>query len=157
MHGNRGYISCDPAKLFVVDRFRDCRPFTTNRALRVAPHVKLAEFHLQRVEMQQASDKCFADAEDQLDRFDCLHHPDDPRKDAENARLGAIRDCPWSGRLRKQTAITRTTQMRCENGGLSIEAKNGAVNIWLARKNADVVRQITRRKIIRAVHDNVAV
>jgi len=44
--------------------------------------------------------------------------------------------------------------MRREHGRLAIETKNRSVNVWLFRKNADVVRQIARRKIIGAVdHD----
>ena len=43
------------------------------------------------------------------------------------------------------------------NGRLTIEAENRAVNVWFARPNTNVVRQITRRKIIRPVHHDVVI
>src|SRR5207245_119745 len=45
--------------------------------------------------------------------------------------------------------------MRREHGGLSLKTKYGAVDVRFTRKNAYIIRQISRRKIIRAVHDQV--
>src|ERR1051325_6825435 len=45
--------------------------------------------------------------------------------------------------------------MRREHCALSIKAKDRSVDIRLSLEHAYVVRQIARRKIIRAVHDNV--
>ena len=45
--------------------------------------------------------------------------------------------------------------MRREHSRLSFEPEYRAVHIWLAPKNADVVGQIARSEIIRAVHDDV--
>src|SRR5262249_61123613 len=42
-----------------------------------------------------------------------------------------------------------------ENVRLPVETKPRAVNVRLLRKNADVVRQIPRRKIVRAIDDYV--
>ena len=45
--------------------------------------------------------------------------------------------------------------MRCKNSRLAIEAKNRSVHIRLLCENADVVRQVARGKIIRAVDHNI--
>src|SRR5262245_40571691 len=45
--------------------------------------------------------------------------------------------------------------MRGEHRCLSLKTKYGAIDIRLAGKNADIVRQISRRKIIRSINDNV--
>src|SRR6266516_7251063 len=47
--------------------------------------------------------------------------------------------------------------MRSEHGRLTLEAKDRAIDVWLPCKHADVVRQITGGKVIRAVHDHVVV
>ena len=45
--------------------------------------------------------------------------------------------------------------MRREHGALSVETKNRSVNVGFTRPNTNIVREITRRKIIRAVDDDV--
>ena len=71
-----------------------------------------------------------------------------------SAQLGTD---PGDGRFRKKTAVTWSVEVRRENGGLAIEAKNRAVDVWFARPNANIVRQITRRKIIRPIHHDVVI
>src|SRR5437660_2000483 len=45
--------------------------------------------------------------------------------------------------------------MRREHGCLSIESKDRAIDIWLFREHADVIRQIARGEIIRTINDNI--
>ena len=45
--------------------------------------------------------------------------------------------------------------MRREDGALSVETKNGAVNVWFVRPNTNVVGKVARRKIVGAVHNDV--
>ena len=47
--------------------------------------------------------------------------------------------------------------MRREHGCLAIEPKNRAINVRLFREHADVVRQVARGKIIRAVYDHIVI
>ena len=42
-----------------------------------------------------------------------------------------------------------------KNGALTVEAKNRAVDIRLLQENADVVAQVARGKIIRAIDDDI--
>ena len=78
-----------------------------------------------------------------------------PGKHAEHAGFGAAGRGPRRRRLRKQTAVARSAQMRREDAGLSFEAKNRAVDVRFAREDTNVVRQISCRKIIRAVDDDI--
>src|SRR4051794_12010060 len=47
--------------------------------------------------------------------------------------------------------------MRGEHAGLAFEAKHRAIDVRLARKHADVIRQIAGGEIIGAVHDQVVI
>src|SRR5215213_6854331 len=96
----------------------------------------------QRIEVQQSSDEGIAEIKNELDRFDRLQHPDDAGQHTEHAGFGAIRHCAGRRRLWKQAPIARPAEMRREDSCLSIEAKDRAVDIWLAREDADVVRQV---------------
>ena len=49
------------------------------RTLRIAAQIEFAQLHFQRIQVQQPRDQRIADADDQLERFDCLEHADDPR------------------------------------------------------------------------------
>ena len=69
-----------------------------------------------------------------------------------SAQLG---DHPGRGRLRKHAAVAGTAQVRREDRGLALETKNRPVDVWFLEENADVVREITRRKIVRAVDHDV--
>ena len=44
-----------------------------------------------------------------------------------------------------------------KNRCLSVEAKNGAVNVWLFEKNADVVRQITGGEVVTSVENEIVI
>src|SRR5205085_632062 len=105
--------------------------------------------------MKQTADERFARAEDELDRFGRLNESDNPRQDAEHTCFRATGRGARRRRLRKQTAVTRSAQVRCEDAGLSFKAKNGTVNVRLAREDANVIREIARGKIIGAIDHQI--
>src|SRR5437588_8402973 len=84
-----------------------------------------------------------------------LNRADNSRQNTEHTGLRAILDRPRRRRLGKQTAITWPAEMRCKNSRLPVETKYRSINVWLFRKNADVVRQITRWKIIRTIDHHI--
>src|SRR5439155_23150047 len=86
-----------------------------------------------------------------------LEHSNNAGQNAKHPRLRAVGDRLRRRWLRKETAITRPSQMRSEHGDLTLEPKHRAIDVWLPRKHADVVRQIAGGKIIRAIHDHVVV
>jgi len=57
----------------------------------------------------------------------------------------------------KHTSIARPAQIRRENRCLSVETKNGAVNVWFFEKNADVVREITRGEVVASVEHEIVI
>ena len=59
-------------------------------------------------------------------------------------------------RLGIETSITRTAA-RIENGCLSFESKNRAVDVWFAEECAGVVDEIARRKVVGAVENHVVI
>src|SRR5436190_3097116 len=105
--------------------------------------------------MEETSNKGFTNSHNQFDRLNCLQHADDSRQDAEHARLRAVWDRIRRRRFRKKAAVARPAQVRREHRCLTLKTEYRAINVWLPRKNADVVGQIARRKIIRPVHDHI--
>src|SRR6185437_9588479 len=55
-----------------------------------------------------------------------------------------------------QASVARTVWIT-EHGDLAFESENRAVHIRLAENHASIVHQIARRKIIRAIHDDVVI
>ncbi len=127
-----------------------------HRAIRIFAQLQLAKLHGQRIEQQQATDKAVAAPQNQLDRLHGLNRADDPRQYAEHAALRARRDEPRRRRLGIQAAVARPFR-HAEHGYLPFEAKNRAVHIRLAEQNASVVDEIARRKIVRAVDNQIEV
>ena len=78
-----------------------------------------------------------------------------PGKTPSTPGLRAVRNGLRWRRLGKKTAIAWAAQMRREHRCLSLKAEYRAVDIRLTRKNTDIVRQISRRKIIRSINDHV--
>src|SRR5438552_2079970 len=64
----RGWRGCllaaHAAKCLVIDEARDRRLVATHRTLRIAPHLELAEGHLQSIVQEQSADERLALAED---------------------------------------------------------------------------------------------
>src|SRR6266481_1322694 len=127
------------AKLFIVDRRENCRRLPANGTSRIASQVELTKFDFERVEVKQASNQWFTDAENQLDRLDRLQHADDSGQHAQHACLRAVRNRLRWRRFRKKAAITWPAQVWREHGRLSFETKYRAVYIWLLSENTDVV------------------
>src|SRR5439155_14573356 len=76
-------------------------------------------------------------------------------QDAEHPAIGETGHHAGRGRFGIKAAITRSAQVRREDAGLALETKDRAVNIGLAEQHAGVVGQVARRKIVRAVHNDV--
>ena len=129
----------NPAKAVVINGRGDRRMLAANRAMGIFAELEFAELELERVKMNQASDKRFADAQDQLDCLDRLHGSDHPRQYAQHAAFGAGGHAPGGRRLGQHTAITRSAQMRREDGTLPLEPQNGTVNVRLFKEYANVV------------------
>ena len=121
----------------------------------IAPQVQLSKFNLERIEVEQASNQRLAYADDQLDGLNCLQQANDPRQNAEHARLRAVRDCVWRRRLWKKAPVARPAQVRRKHSRLPLEPEYRAVHVGFSGENTDVVRKIARSEIIRAVHNNV--
>src|SRR5262249_40681767 len=125
-----------------------------DRAVGILAQLELAEFHLQRVVNHEAPDERLADAGDQLDRLGRLDDADHAGKDAEHSALRAARDQSWWRRLRIQAPVARTVLGR-KHRSLALEAEDAAVRVRLAEQDARVIDEIPRRKIVRAVEDDV--
>src|SRR5207247_4042702 len=69
--------------------------------------------------------------------------------------FSAARHHAWRRWFGVKAAVTRPAQMRGKNACLALEAEDGAINIWLFQKHARVIGQVTSRKIVRPIHDNV--
>src|SRR5439155_1123487 len=144
----------DAAELFVIDELLDGGVGPANRAVRLLPQLQLAELHAQRVEDEETPDERLADVHDQLERLGRLDHADDSRQNAAYSAFGTRRHEPRRRRLRIQAAVAGAA-FRCEYGRLPLETKNTAVRVRLAEQHARVVHEITRRKIVGAVEDDV--
>ena len=142
------------AEGLVVDEVCDRWIFRAHGTARILADFKLAEFHLQRVKVHEAADEWFANTHDQFDGLNRLHDADHSWQNAQHATLGAAWHHAWRWRLWVEATVARASQVRGKNRALSVEAEDRAVDVWLLEKNTDVVAQIARGKIIRAIdHD----
>src|SRR5262249_47973767 len=74
----------------------------------------------------------------------------------EHTTFSARRHEPGRRRFRIETAVARTL-LRPEDTRLTFEAKDRAVDVWLARQHARVVHEVARGKVVSAVNDDVVV
>ena len=142
------------AELLVVDERGHGRVGAADRAIRILPELQLAEFHAERVIDHEAPDQRLTDAGDELDRLGRLDDADDARQHAQHAAFSAARHQTGWRRLRIEAAIAGAVLGR-EHRGLTFEAEDRAVGVRLAEQHACVVRQVARRKVVRAVEDDV--
>ena len=105
--------------------------------------------------MNQPAEKGISGANEKLDRLDGLEHSDDSGKDPKHTRLRAIRHRAGRRRFGEEAAVARATEMRRKNRALALETRNRAVNERLFQKNTDIVAQIARREIVRAVENQI--
>src|SRR4029077_1795235 len=96
-----------------------------------------AERHPQGIEEQQAADERLSDAGEQLDRFGRLNRADHAGQYAEDASFRARRNEMRRRRLRVEASIAWAFQRR-EDGGLTIEAENRAVDVRFVEEHAGV-------------------
>ena len=133
------------------------RMLAADRTRRIPAHLEFAELHLQSVEMNQPPDQRLADADDQLHRFDGLHHADDSRQHAEHAAFGAARHHPGRRRFGIEAAIARPAQARRKNRALAFKPEDRAVDVRLVEEDTNIVGEIAGREIVGAVDDDIVV
>ena len=127
----------------------------TDRALGILADLEFTKLHLQRIEVDEASDQRITNADDQFDRFDRLHHADDTRQHTEDSSLGAARDhARWRG-FGIEAAVAGASEMRSEDSALTIEPEDGSVDVRLFLEDADVVGEVAGREIIRSIDHDV--
>src|SRR5277367_337159 len=142
------------AKLVIVNQLLHGRMRAADRAVGVLAQLELAEVHVQRINEQQAADERVADAEDELDRLSRLNHADQAGKNAQDPTLGARRHQAGRRRLWIEAAIAGTI-FRRKDARLPLKAEDRPVGVRLPRKNAGIVDQIPRLKIVSAVGDHI--
>ena len=145
----------DSAELIVIDQIGDRWVFGANRTAWIFTNLELAEFHLQRVKVDQPTDERFTDSHDELDGLDRLHDTDDSGQNSQHAAFSAARHHSWRWWLGVEATVARTTKMGGKNRALTIKSEDRAINIRLFQKNTDVVRKVAGRKIIRPIDDDV--
>jgi hypothetical protein len=123
-------------------------------AVRVAGVLDLAELLLQGVIEQEAAHERFALAQHQLHRLDRLHEPDDPRQDAQHARLLAGGRQLRRRRLGEEAAVAGPVASRHERRGLPVEAEDRPVHVGLLQDDAGVVDQVAGAEVVRPVDDH---
>src|ERR1017187_8823256 len=149
------WFGCDAAEHFVIAQFLDGWMFAADGALRVAAEFQFAELHVERVEQQQSPDERTALADGELQNFRRLDAADNAGQHAEHPAFRAAWHHAGRRRFGIKTAVTRPAEMRRKHAGLALETENRAVNIGFLEQHARVVREIARREIVRAVHDDV--
>src|SRR5678816_3776013 len=90
-----------------------------------------------------------------LDRLRCLNGADHSRQHSQHAGFGTVGRVTRTGRLGKETTVTRT--VATEEAHLAFEAEHAAVHVGNAERGAGVVDEIARRKIVGAVDHDVMV
>ncbi len=92
---------------------------------------------------EEAAAQRFADAGDELDRFERLKTADDAAERAEDARLAAIGDGAGCGWLGEKAAVARAALGGVEDADLALEAVDAAIDQRPARKSGGVIVQVT--------------
>ena len=104
--------------------------------------------------MQEAAGERLADAEDQLDRLRRLERADQAGQHAQHAALGAARHEARAAAA-PDTGSGSTGRPWSRTPTPALEAEDAAVDVRLAEQHARVVHEIARRKVVRAVDDDV--
>ena len=130
------------------------REFGDGAAHGIGGEAQRARRHRKRIPEQQTAGKRFAEAGEELDRFGRLDGSDESGEDAEHASFGAVGHGAGRGWLGKKAAISGTAT-EIENARLPLEALNRSVNERATGKHAGVVDEVTCRKIVRAVENDV--
>src|SRR5436190_1954644 len=144
------------AELMIIDQFRDGAMVAADGALGILAELQLAELHAEGVVEHEASDEGLADAEDQLDGLGRLDEADRAGEDAENAAFGAARNEARGWRLGIEATVAGAALIG-EDGRLTLEAENGAVDVGLAKQDAGVIHQVASGEVVGAVDADVLV
>src|SRR5207237_4934282 len=124
------------------------------RAVRVAPEPQDPHLARQRVEVHHAPEQRPARAEDQLDRLERLHATDDSGQDPEHPRLGTRRGRPGRRRLGEEAAVAGPFRWM-EDGRLTLELPDRAIDERLVEHDGRVVGAVARREVAAAVQYGV--
>src|SRR5712692_284679 len=143
-------------ELLVVNQFPDRGMFSADRAVWIFSHLHLTKLHPQGIKDEQSTDQRIAGSHDQLDRLSGLNGSNDSGKNSEDSAFCATRNQAGRRRLGIKAAIARPA-LGGEDRSLSVEAKDAAVDIRLAEKHTGVVDQVTSRKVVGSVDDDVVV
>jgi len=150
------FFAANAAELVVVDELVNRAMAATHRAVRILAEFELAKLHGESVKKNQPAFERIALADDELDGFEGLERANDARKHTEDATFGARGDQAGRGWLGIEAAVARAIG-HAENGDLTFEAEDGAVNIGLAEEDAGVVDEVTSGEIVGAIDDDVIV
>ena len=121
----------------------------------VPGNFKRGEILAKGVVGEEASTQRFADAGDELDRFERLKTADDAAERAEDARLTAVGDAAGRRRFGEKAAVARAALGGVEDAHLALEAVNAAIDQRPAGESGGVVVEVTAGEIIRAVDDDI--
>src|SRR5256884_3175021 len=157
LHGRtRSFFPAHTAELVIVDQLVDRAVRSAHRTIRILAELELAELHAESVKQKQAPHEIVPAAEDQLDRFHRLNGANDSGQNAEHSAFCAGRHKSWRRRFRIEAAIAWPIR-HAKHGGLSFKPENRAIDVWLSEQDARVIHEVTGRKIVRAVYDDVEV
>ena len=90
-----------------------------------------------------------------LDRLSRLYYPNYPGQHTEHSRLGAVRNRACIRWLREQAPV-RWAALPVENTCLPLEPLNCAIDPGPVLQQAGIVHHVSRRKIVRSVHDHIS-
>ena len=137
--------------------FGDGGLVAAKRAVGIAFDFNFAERGVERAVMDQAAERWIAEACDELDSFHGLQAANDSREHAQDTGFRSCRNGAFWRRFGKEATITGTSEMRREDGDLSFELENSAVNEGFLLKKGRVVGAEAGREIIRPVQDKIVV
>src|SRR5579862_2483451 len=135
------FLTAHAEKFVVINELVDGAILTAHRAIRILAQLEFTELHAQRIKKEQAADQAVARAQNQLDGFHGLNGSDDARQHAEHAAFCARRHQAWRRRFGIQATVAGSFR-HTVNGGF-------------AKQDASIIDEITRGKIVGAVHDDV--
>ena len=121
----------------------------------VARDFKRGEILPERIVGEEAATQRFADAGDELDRFERLKTADHAAERAEDAGFAAVGDGAGRGWLGEKAAVARAALGGVEDADLALEAINAAVDERTAGEGGGVVVEVAGGKIVGSVDDDV--
>src|SRR5678815_5712685 len=104
---------------------------------------------------REATDQWFSLTSDQFQGFRGLDQSNDAWQNTKDTSFSTARRGAWRRWLGKKAAVAWTTEARCENARLAFKTEDRSVDVRLARKDADIIGKIARRKIIGPIDNNI--